>query len=183
MKFEETFLKGSYLIKLDPIYDSRGFFSRVFCKNEFENINLNSNWLNINNSISTNKGTLRGLHFQTEPKEEIKLVRCINGSIWDVMVDLRIESPTFSQYYASILSAANRNMLYIPRGFAHGFITLEDNAEIIYFNSQFYSPNHERTLLWNEKEVNINWPIQPTYISEKDNKGLSLKNIKKILSS
>lgn len=180
MKFEETILKGSYLIKLDPICDSRGFFSRVFCKKEFKEINLNYDWVNINNSISNNKGTLRGLHFQIKPKEEVKLVRCIRGSIWDVMVDLRIESPTFSKYYSSILSASNRNMLYIPKGFAHGFITLEDNSEIIYFNSQFYSPNHERTLLWKDKEVNVNWPIVPTCISEKDENGLSLQSIKKL---
>jgi len=96
------------------------------------------------------------------------------------MVDLRIESPTFSKYYSSILSASNRNMLYIPKGFAHGFITLEDNSEIIYFNSQFYSPNHERTLLWKDKEVNVNWPIVPTCISEKDENGLSLQSIKKL---
>lgn len=181
MKFEEIPLKGSYLIKLEPNVDSRGFFSRIFCSKEFEKLSLNSNWVNINNSLSKYKSTLRGLHFQKAPNQEVKLVRCINGAIWDVIVDLRPNSMTFLQWYGTNLTSSNRHMLYIPKGFAHGFITLKEDCEVIYFHSGFYCPEDDRTLLWNDKDIGIKWPLKPNHLSDKDKNALTLKILRKDL--
>ena len=179
MEFLKTKLKDLYIINPSKIGDERGFFSRLLCKKELDEVSLNSDWVNINNSLSFQVGTLRGMHFQLSPKEEIKIIRCINGAIFDVVVDLRKDSLTFKKWYGIELTASNRRMLYIPKGFAHGFITLEKNTEIIYFSSQFYSPTHERVLLWNDPSINIQWPISPTQISSKDKFGLSLDLILK----
>ena len=180
MKFEETPLKGSYLIKLEPKIDSRGFFSRVFCSKEFNQLSLNTNWVNINNSLSTYKSTLRGLHFQKAPNQEVKIVRCINGAIWDVIVDLRPDS-YFLKWYGTNLTSSNRHMLYIPKGFAHGFITLKEDCEVIYLHSGFYSPKDDRTLLWNDKDIRIKWPLKPIHLSDKDKNALTLKILRKDL--
>ena len=135
MIFKKTSLEGNYVINLELKEDERGFFSRFFCQKEFLEKGLNINWVQINNSFSIEKGTLRGLHYQKEPHSEIKLIRCIKGEIWDVVIDLREKSKTYGKWYGANLSAKNRSMMYVPIGFAHGFITLEPNTEIFYLVS------------------------------------------------
>ena len=176
MKFQQTNLKGSYLINLDLLEDERGFFARSFCKDEFKKRGLNTSWVQINNSLSHCKGTLRGLHMQREPHSEIKLVRCISGAIWDVILDVRKDSKTYGQYFAEEISSDNRKMMYVPKGFAHGFISLTNNAEIIYLVSTPYHPGSEATILWDDPDVGIEWPVKISKISEKDNKGIRLKS-------
>ena len=180
MRFHQTNLNGSFYIEQEKREDSRGFFARSFCSNEFKNHNLNTSWVQINNSLTKKIGTLRGLHFQIEPHQEIKLVRCIRGSIFDVIVDLRKDSLTFGKDFGIEINDDNRIMMYVPKGFAHGFITLKKNCEIIYFVSQFYSPESERTLKYDDLDVSINWPLKPNLISEKDKKGLRLEELKTI---
>lgn len=177
MIFIETNLQGNFLIDLEPRADERGFFARYFCEKEFQKHDLNTRWVQINNSMSTEAGTLRGLHFQRPPHAEVKLVRCIKGSIWDVVVDLRKGSATFGKWFGSTLSEQNRTMMYVPEGFAHGFISLEQNSEILYLVSNAYTPGAEGTLIWNEREIGIEWPMEPVVISEKDMIGDALKNI------
>jgi len=160
--------------------DERGFFARYFCQKEFQAYNLNTSWQQINNSMSKEVGTLRGLHFQREPHEEVKLVRCIKGAIWDVVVDLRRQSKTFGNWFGTNLSEENRTLMYVPKGFAHGFITLVENSEIIYLVSDRYEPSAEGILLWSDPDVSIQWPITPFLISKKDAGGMSLKNLMKI---
>jgi len=171
MKFINTPLSGSYLIDLEIKSDERGFFARYFCEKEFNKNGLNTKWVQINNSLSNEKGTLRGLHFQNEPKSEVKLVRCIQGAIWDVIVDVRKKSNTFGKWFGAEITSKNRTMMYVPEGFAHGFITLEPNTEIIYLVSEFYSLEDENTILWNDQSIDINWPINPKIISNKDLNG------------
>ncbi len=178
MRFTETLLKGSYLVDLDLKIDERGFFARYFCEKEFSERGLNTRWVQINNSMSKEAGTLRGLHFQRTPDAEVKLIRCIQGAIWDVIVDLRQDSETFGKWFGATLSAENRTMMYVPKGFAHGFISLEPNTEILYLVSDFYVPASEATLLWNDPDVKIDWPIQPTVLSEKDLQGAYLLRLK-----
>lgn len=177
MRFTETNLKGNFLIDLEKQEDDRGFFARYFCEKEFLEKGLNIKWAQINTSSSKEVGTLRGLHYQSEPNAEVKLVRCLKGSIWDVVVDLRYMSKTFGKWFAAKLSDENRTMMYVPKGFAHGFISLEPNSEILYLVSDFYAPNLEGTLIWNDKKVQINWPIEPNVISDKDLKGSNLEKI------
>lgn len=177
MKFTETPLSGSYLIDLEPRQDERGFFARYFCEQEFAAHGLNSHWVQINNSLNKEAGTLRGLHFQYAPHAEVKLVRCIQGAIWDVIVDLRQNSTSYGKWFGATLSNENRTMMYVPKGFAHGFISLEPNSEIIYLVSDFYAPAYETTLLWNDPEVEIEWPRKPSVISEKDAVGKPLKEL------
>ncbi len=177
MKFKQTSLEGAFLIDQEPRGDERGFFARYFCVKEFADNGLNTNWVQINNSLTTQKGTLRGLHYQEEPHCEIKLVRCINGSIYDVIVDVRKDSPTFGKYFGEVLSSQNRSMMYVPKGFAHGFISLEENSEVIYLVSSFYAPESERTLLFSDKNVSIDWPVAPRVISDKDKKGQALNQL------
>jgi dTDP-4-dehydrorhamnose 3,5-epimerase len=129
---------------------------------------LNPDFVQCNISFNKSKGTLRGLHLQKPPKAEIKVVRCLSGSIWDVIVDLREDSKTFGKWFSVGLNEYNRTMLYVPEGFAHGFISLTDNAEIFYLVSEFYFPDYERTLRWNDPLHGINWPITPNVISDKD---------------
>lgn len=177
MKFKETKLKGNYLINLEIKKDKRGFFARYFCEKEFLKQGLNTKWVQANNSLSKEVGTLRGLHFQREPNAEVKLVRCLKGAIWDVVVDLRDGSETFGKWFGAKLSDENRTMMYIPKGFAHGFVSLEPNSEILYMVSNFYSSDSEGTLIWSDKTIGINWPILPLVISEKDKEGLKLEQI------
>jgi dTDP-4-dehydrorhamnose 3,5-epimerase len=174
MKYTETPLLGSYLIDLQPHADERGFFARYFCKHEFLAQGLNTSWVQINTSLSIEAGTLRGLHFQRLPNAEIKMVRCLQGAIWDVIVDLRAGSMTFGKWFGVELTAQNRTMMYVPKGFAHGFISLQPNSEILYLVSAFYSPDAEVTLAWNDPVVGIKWPANPKFISEKDKTGKSL---------
>ena len=169
MKFTELPLKGAYTIDLEKMEDDRGFFARSWCKNEFEKLSLDSKVVQINNSVSRHKGTLRGLHYQKPPKAETKIVRCISGSIWDVIVDIRFSSPTNGKWYGAELNTRNRKMMYVPKGFAHGFISLSDDTEIIYLVTEYYSSENEGILRWNDSFHKIKWPLQPTNLSEKDN--------------
>ncbi len=168
MKFLETSIEGAYVLQPHFRTDSRGFFGRLFCAYDFENMGLNSRWVQINNSFSEQKGTLRGLHYQAAAHEETKLVRCVQGAIWDVVLDLRASSPTFKQWYAHELTAENRLMMYVPQGCAHGCISLQDQTELIYFVSTFYHSDFECGVRWDDPAFGIRWPIHPTTISEKD---------------
>lgn len=168
MIFHEISLPGAYVIDLEKREDERGFFARAFCRTEFQERNLCEKIVQINNSEAYKKGTLRGLHYQLAPKAETKIVRCIKGSLYDVIVDLRTTSTTFGKYFGTELSAENRRMMYVPKGFAHGFITLEENTEAFYLVDEFYAPEQERGIRWNDPKFNIDWPLEPTVVSEKD---------------
>ena len=173
MTFTETKLKGAFVIDLEPIQDERGFFARTWCKKEFEAHGLNPNLVQCNTSFNKKKGTLRGMHYQTTPYEEAKLIRCTMGSIYDVIIDLRKESDTLRQWYGCELTAQNRKMLYVPEGFAHGFQTLEDNTEVFYQMSEFYHLDYSKGIRWNDPAVGIKWPCKDVIISPKDD---NLKN-------
>jgi dTDP-4-dehydrorhamnose 3,5-epimerase len=170
MIFTESPLKGAFVINLEKRGDDRGFFARVFCEREFVAHDLVTHFVQVNNSLSGQKGTLRGMHYQLPPKAETKLVRCIRGSIYDVILDLRPGSPTFGNSFGAELSASNRTMMYVPKGFAHGFITLTDDAEAFYFVDEFYAPETERIVRWNDPRFAIQWPAQPEVFSDKDAK-------------
>lgn len=169
MKFNQSPLKGAYTIELEKRGDNRGFFARVFCSEEFAAAGLASSFAQINDSLNGKKGTLRGLHYQVTPSTEVKVVRCISGALFDVILDLRPQSPTFGKWFGETLSAENRLMMYCPKGFAHGFITLEENTEAFYLASDPYAPRLERGVRFNDPAFNIEWPIEPVEISEKDN--------------
>lgn len=168
MIFSELPLRGAFKVDLQMREDERGFFARLFCREEFAAKNLDGNIVQINNSLNSKKGTLRGLHFQRPPKSEVKIVRCIRGAIWDVIVDLRKKSPTFGQWTGLELSEANRSMMYVPKGFAHGFLSLTEDSEIIYLVTEFYSSEYEGAVRWNDPEIGIKWPEEPDVISDKD---------------
>jgi dTDP-4-dehydrorhamnose 3,5-epimerase len=168
MLFTPMKIKDAFVVDLTPIGDERGFFSRVFCQKEFVDNGLDPRVMQINNSYNADKGTLRGLHYQRPPFQETKLVRVVRGSLWDVIVDLRQDSPTFGQWDAVTLTAEKRNMIMVPRGCAHGIITLEDHTEMLYFVSEHYAPKYERGLKWDDPKFNIEWPIVPNIISDKD---------------
>jgi dTDP-4-dehydrorhamnose 3,5-epimerase len=168
MIFTATPLTGSYEITLEPRVDSRGWFARVFCKNEFAAIGHTKEWVQMNHSFTIKKSAIRGMHYQHAPFSEIKLVRCIAGSVFDVIIDLRKESPTFLRWYGTELSAQNKKMLYIPAGFAHGFQTLTGDCELLYHHSEFYTPAAESGIRYNDMLVKIDWPLTPTEISERD---------------
>lgn len=170
MKFTETPLKGAFVIELEKRGDDRGFFARFFCEREFAQHGLNHQIVQINNSSSKFPGTLRGMHYQLPPKAEDKVVRCIHGALLDVIIDLRQDSPTFLQHFSVELSAENRKTLYVPKGFAHGFITLQPDTEAFYLVTEFYSPEHERGIRYNDPRFGIQWPMAPTVISDKDAK-------------
>jgi dTDP-4-dehydrorhamnose 3,5-epimerase len=166
--FVETKLQGAFLIEPERLPDERGFFARISCQREFERHGLNPRLAQCSISFNLVKGTLRGIHYQTAPYEEAKLVRCTMGSIYDVMVDLRPQSPTYKQYVGEVLTAENRRMLYVPEGLAHGFITMEDNSEIFYQISEFHSSEHARGVRWDDPSLRINWPLAPTSMSVRD---------------
>ena len=168
MKFQETELNGAYLIELERSEDERGFFTRVWDKKLYEEKGLNSELLQISLSYSKKRGTLRGMHFQKKPFEETKLVRCTKGKIFDVIIDLQPESSTYKKWFSIELSADNLQALYIPEGFAHGFQTLEDNCEVCYHMSNWFSLEHARGIRWDDKEFDIKWPIENPIISKKD---------------
>lgn len=168
MKFIPTVFDGSYVIYLPPNKDDRGWFVRTYCKNEFQKIGFAKEWVQMNHSYTASKGTLRGLHYQLPPYREIKLVRCIRGSIYDVIVDLRKDSPTFLQWAGYELTGEEMNMLYIPEGFAHGFQTLSDDCELFYMHSEFYRPGVEGGVRYDDSSINIKWPLPITKISERD---------------
>ena len=168
MIFTPTPLRDAYLIDLEKKADDRGFFARTYCEIEFRRHDLISQFCQMNNSLSARKGTLRGMHYQLTPKAEAKLVRCIRGSLYDVILDLRHGSPTFGRSFGAELSAENRRMMYLPKGFAHGFLTLVDDTEVIYFADEFYSPARERVIRYNDPKFELRWPQAPTVMSDKD---------------
>lgn len=169
MIFKETKLKGAYIIELEPTKDERGFFARSFCQREFEKHGFNLRILQCNISYNKKKGTLRGMHYQVAPYEEAKLVSCIKGAIYDIIIDLRADSPTYCQWFAVELSPENYKMIYIPEGFAHGLQSLEDNTVVFYQMSEFYHPECARSVRWNDPVFGIKWPISgKIIISKKD---------------
>ena len=168
MIFTETPLAGAYLIDVEKRGDERGFFARTFCEQEFATHGLATRIVQANNSLSARKGTLRGMHYQLAPKAETKLVRCIRGALHDVILDLRPDSATFGQSFGADLTPENRRMMYVPKGFAHGFITLAEDTETLYFVDEFYAPQCERGVRWNDPRFAIKWPAEPVVISDKD---------------
>jgi len=164
----ETKLKGAFLIELERLEDERGFFARAWCRREFEEYGLNPNLVQFSISFNRKKGTLRGMHYQAPPFEEDKLIRCTMGAIYDVIIDLRSGSETFMKWFAAELSAENRKMIYVPKGFAHGFQTLIDNTEVFYQTSEFHVPEAASGVRWNDPKFNIIWPINNPTMSLRD---------------
>lgn len=180
MNYERLDVPDLVRISLQPRGDERGFFARLFCGGEFAQHGLTTAWSQVNNSLTVRKGTVRGLHFQYPPSSEVKLVRCIRGAIFDVGVDLRESSPTFGKWAGIELTAENREMLYLPAGFAHGFQALTDDCEIIYFNSAAYAPELEDGLRYDDPDVGVNWPIPVTSLSARDQSLKALSQIRPI---
>jgi dTDP-4-dehydrorhamnose 3,5-epimerase len=168
MKFQPSEIPDVVLIELEPRGDERGFFARTFCEREFAAAGLQTRMVNANMSYSRDKYTLRGMHWQQAPSAEVKVVRCTKGRIYDVAVDIRPDSPTFLKWVGAELSEENRRMFYVPEGFAHGFMTLEDHTEVSYQVSNFYDGPQERGIRWNDPEIGIDWPEEPAVLSEKD---------------
>ena len=168
MKFSRTSLAGAWLIELELREDERGFLARTFCEREFGALGLNTRWPQCNLTLTKKSGMIRGMHFQAEPKPEIKLIRCAAGKVFDVIVDVRRDSPTFGKWEGFELSAENRRQLYVPGGFAHGFQCLADNCELFYQMSESYFPELARGLRWNDPAVSIRWPLPMATLSERD---------------
>ena len=168
MIFTATELRGAYMIDLEKLGDDRGFFARAWCQKEFANHGLNLNLVQANLSFNAAKATLRGMHYQVTPYREAKLVRCIKGAIYDVIIDLRPDSPTYKRWLGVELTANNYKMLYVPEAFAHGYQTLADDSEVFYQVSQLYSPTAERGVRYNDPVFGIEWPLEPQVISDKD---------------
>jgi len=158
MKFTETSVSGAYLVEPEPRGDDRGFFARLWCQDEFAAHGLTAEFVQCNDSFSVRRGTLRGLHYQIAPYAEVKLVRCVRGSVFDVLVDLRPDSPTFKRWFGAELTSKNRQMLYVPEGCAHGYLTLQDESEVVYPVTRPYRPEAERGIRWNDPQFGISWP-------------------------
>ncbi len=168
MVINETPIQGAYIIEHEPFIDDRGIFTRIFCSEELQNTGLNKKIFQINHSLTIQKGALRGLHFQYPPMAEIKMVKCLRGSVFDVMVDLRSDSSTFLKWYGEILSPENRKMIYVPEGCAHGFQTLEEKSELLYLHTEKYDSEFEGGIRYDDPSLNISWPIEVTDISLRD---------------
>jgi dTDP-4-dehydrorhamnose 3,5-epimerase len=168
MKFEQTKLAGAYLIDLEPHADQRGFFARAFCEHEFASHALPLRYPQCNLSRNARAGTLRGMHYQAAPDREAKLVRCVRGAIYDVIIDLRPNSSTRFAWIGAELSADNGRALLVPEGFAHGFVTLDDDSDVFYQMSEFFRPDAARGLRWNDPRFAVNWPRVPSVISDRD---------------
>jgi dTDP-4-dehydrorhamnose 3,5-epimerase len=168
VRFTETKLAGAYIVESEPAEDERGFFVRNFCRDEFAAHGLDARVAQTSTSFNHKRGTVRGMHFQTDPFPEAKLVRCTAGAIYDVIVDLRRESVTYGRWLGVELSAANRRSLYVPPHFAHGFQTLEDASEVFYQISEFYHPECARGLRWDDPALGVEWPLEVSVISERD---------------
>jgi len=166
--FTETVLSGAFVVELDPMQDERGFFARSWCQQEFAAHGLNPNLVQCNISFNKKRGTLRGMHYQEKPHEEAKLVRCTRGAIYDVIIDLRPDSPTHRRWFGAELTADNYRMLYVPEGFAHGFQTLEDDSEVFYQMSVAHHPDAARGVRFDNPEFAIAWPIVDIIISPRD---------------
>jgi len=175
MEIKPGKLKGTFEIILHPHTDERGFFMRTYDDAIFKNYGLDKKWVQENHSRSEHKGVIRGLHFQFPAFVETKMVRCIRGAVLDIFIDLRKNSETFGQWDAIELSEENKKMILIPRGFAHGFCTLTDISEVVYKVDNYYSPDHECGLLWNDPDLNIEWPVEKPILSDKDKKNMTLK--------
>jgi dTDP-4-dehydrorhamnose 3,5-epimerase len=168
MRFEETRLVGAYVVDLEPRADERGFFTRTFCEREFGALGLPVRFPQCNLSRNVRQGTLRGMHFQAGPEPEAKVVRAVSGAIYDVIVDLRPKSPTFLEWLGVELSAETGRALFVPGGFAHGFLTLTPGTDVFYHMSDFYRPERDRGLRWNDPLLTVRWPSQPSVISLRD---------------
>jgi dTDP-4-dehydrorhamnose 3,5-epimerase len=168
VRFEPTPLPGAWLITPERISDERGFFARTYCRREFAERGLNPDVAQRNVSYSGRRGTLRGMHFQRPPHAEAKLIRCVAGAIWDVILDLRPDSSAYRRHFGVRLDPAEDRMLYVPEGFAHGFLTLEDDTTVDYQMSQFYSPSHGAGVRWNDSAFAIAWPFEPTVMADRD---------------
>lgn len=168
MIFTETKLKGAFILELEKLEDERGFFARTWCRREFAEHGLNPNLVQSSISFNHKSGTLRGMHYQIAPYEEAKLVECIAGAIYDVIIDLRYDSPTFTQWIAVELTAENHRTLYVPEKFAHGFQTLKNNTEVLYQISEFYAPEYARGIRWDDSTFGIQWPDATRIISPRD---------------
>jgi dTDP-4-dehydrorhamnose 3,5-epimerase len=168
MTFEQTKLSGVFEVRVQPLPDPRGFFARTWCRSEFERNGLNPELVQCSVSFNTKKGTLRGMHYQAAPYSEAKLVRCTSGAVYDVVIDLRPHSPTYTQWTAVMLTSDDRNMLYVPEGCAHGFLTLADNTEVFYQISAFHEPEAARGVRWNDPAFQIIWPSPVEVISDRD---------------
>ena len=175
MEIRERKLIGTYEITLQPRTDERGFFMRTYDNNIFDNAGINIKWVQENHSRSEKSGIIRGLHFQLPPFSETKLVRCLRGSILDVFLDLRLNSETFGQWDSIELSEFNKKMILIPRGFAHGFLTLSDVSEVLYKVDNYYSKEHERGLIWNDETIDIKWNIENPILSDKDKNNMNFE--------
>ncbi len=168
MIFEPTGLEGAFVIELETIEDHRGFNARAFCEREFAAKDLEIRFVQANALYNRSKGTLRGFHYQVPPCSEAKVVRCIRGAIFDAIVDLRPGSATYKSWFGTDLTEENRRMLYVPPSFAHAFVTLEDDTELFYLTSEFYSPGHERGIRYDDPQLDVAWPVPVEVISEKD---------------
>jgi dTDP-4-dehydrorhamnose 3,5-epimerase len=166
--FTETPLRGAFVVEPEPLEDARGFFARTWCRREWEARGLETRIAQCSVSFNKKKGTLRGMHYQVEPFAETKVVRCTRGSLYDVIVDLRPDSPSFTGSFAVVLTAENRKAVYVPAGFAHGFQTLEDEAEVAYQISEFFSPGHARGVRWDDPAFGIRWPEDDRTIADRD---------------
>jgi dTDP-4-dehydrorhamnose 3,5-epimerase len=170
MQVTESKLKGAKLIEPKVFGDHRGFFMESYNKKQFEEVGIDIEFVQDNHSLSVPVGTLRGLHFQLEPKAQTKLVRVTSGAIYDVIVDIRKGSPTYGQWEGYIITAANKRKLLVPKGFAHGFCTVVENTEVIYKVDEYYAPEQDAGILWNDPELGIDWPVQNPILSDKDAK-------------
>ncbi|GIK57630.1 MAG: dTDP-4-dehydrorhamnose 3,5-epimerase [Chloroflexota bacterium] len=168
MIFQETPLAGAYVIDIQRLEDERGFFARTWCQREYAAHGLNPSLAQCSISFNKVKGTLRGMHHQLPPYAEAKVVRCTRGAIFDVIIDLRPESPTYKRHFGLTLTPESRTMLYVPEGFAHGLLTLEDNTEVLYLISEFYAPDYARGFRWDDPAFAIQWPAPVQVISERD---------------
>lgn len=180
MQIEKTDFKDLLVIQPNVFADDRGYFLETFNESKFRvDTGLNITFIQDNESMSS-KGVLRGLHFQVPPKSQAKLIRVTRGAVLDVVVDLRQTQPTFGQHFKIVLSAENKTQLFIPEGFAHGFVALEENTIFCYKCSNYYSKDHDRSLLWNDKDLNIDWEIQSPIVSEKDANALPFGHFKEV---
>ncbi len=168
MKIIETPLQSAYVLEPEPVVDRRGKFARIYCCQELEQIGHHKPIVQINHSLTRQRGAIRGMHFQYPPEAEIKMVKCVAGSVYDVIVDLRRNSPTFRKWHSEILSAENMKMMYVPECLAHGFQVLEPNSELLYFHTQFYNPHCEGGVRFDDPIFNIQWPLEVTEISARD---------------
>lgn len=176
MKVTELALEGVKLLELDYYGDNRGYYVESYSKERLKQYGIDLDFVQDSHSYSAKKGTVRGIHFQNNPRAQAKLVRCVRGAIMDVVVDLRKESPTFGQWISTVISAENRLQLFIPRGFGHGFKTLEDDCDFLYKLDDFYAPEYDRAIMWNDPDIAIDWGIENPILSDKDKKAPRLQD-------